>query len=103
MIAPKRQQLILCAIVFCAMLVIVGVLTTLPSNGSIVSARGGTTYSSRTTQAVFLPAILSSKGGLTTYASFLLGSPSVLQIMGTGGLLGFGIMLGLLLLYERPR
>lgn len=102
MAAPKRQQLILCAILFCAMLVVVSVLTTMPPNGQIVSAQGGTTFSSRTTQAVFLPLVLRN-AGLTTYASFLLGSPSALQIMGTGGLLGFGIMLGLLLLYERPR
>ncbi len=96
MLTRQRHHLFLSAILLCGLLITVGVLTTVPPNGQAVSAYGTTTFSSR----LFLPLIMK---GATTYSALLSTTPSVLQIMGTGGLLGFGMILGLVLLIEKPK
>ena len=112
MSTPQLKHVFFSVALFCVLVIIVGVLSTVLSTEQIVSALGpappgsygaggrGATRPAGTTRAVFLPLV--RRASTTTYAAFLLDGPSELQMMGTGGLLGFGVVLGLFLLSEKP-
>ncbi len=111
----QRERFLAKAGLFCWILGVVVLFGTALSMEPIGSALGfagdgsagawslATTPPAYTTHAsVFLPILMRNATGTTTYAAFLRGGPTTPQLLGTGGLFGFGIILGLLLVSEKP-
>lgn len=112
---PERKRFVFKAILFCVLLGLIVLAATALSTEQVASALGFATFTSRgvwttgttppayTTSAfIFLPLIMQNGRNITTYAAYLPGGPTGLQVIGTGGLFGFGLVLGLLMISEKP-